>query len=555
MTVTGSVPSTLRTSSLAWQAPTLLLALLLIEMAVLGGALDRLSSTTLLCLGLVAVGSLLAWSDHRGRLAPPWRVVVPLLSLAAVVPLAVALATSMPAALLLGAVPALWLIFEFGRAGTVIAVLAIAGLLGLVYLLGDAPPGESPLWLHHLPVAVACAGVVLGAHQVAAGLTRREVALLEQTRRLAETLARSEDQLLILRGILESVDAVVVAYDDAGALLVDNPTARALARRSGIETDGRIPGTLHMYHEDRVTPVDPEVIPLRRVHDGQELVGETLWFGPPGDQVAILLYGHQIFRECPQGRERYGYVIVGWDVTDVLEALRVRDEFLTTVSHELRTPLTSIMGYHELMEDALGAEEERDPVARRVAGMLRVAQRNATVLLNRVGQLLQASGSSPEEVCLDEQDVDVSLLVATALAKHRSAAATVGVAFHEEVRPGLRARLDPGAWEQVVDNLVSNAVKFTPAGGEVTVALEPDAGEVLLTVADTGMGMSGIEQRRAFERFYRTAAANEAAIQGLGVGLSVVRAVVDAHAGSIAMTSEPGSGTTVEVRVSRLPGP
>src|SRR5690606_4769313 len=101
---------------------------------------------------------------------------------------------------------------------------------------------------------------------------------------------------------------VVVAYDDAGVLIWDNPAARGLVERAGIATDGQVIGQLHMYREDQVTPLAVNEIALARAHRGEEFDAQLTWFGEPGDQQAYLLSSRQI---CRTEAERYGYVIVG----------------------------------------------------------------------------------------------------------------------------------------------------------------------------------------------------------------------------------------------------
>jgi two-component system, OmpR family, phosphate regulon sensor histidine kinase PhoR len=102
---------------------------------------------------------------------------------------------------------------------------------------------------------------------------------------------------------------------------------------------------------------------------------------------------------------------------------------------------------------------------------------------------------------------------------------------------------------QVLDNLISNAVKFTPAGGRIEVRARADSTRAIIEVADTGMGISREEQHQLCERFYRTAAANEQAIQGTGLGLSITRAIVEAHGGTVGVESEVGAGTTFTVEL------
>src|SRR5690606_34484657 len=142
--------------------------------------------------------------------------------------------------------PLLWLIFEFGRRGLILAVAALVVVLPLVYLLDIVPAGGGPEWLQFFPIPLSAFGLLLGAHQIATTLARRERQLLDQARELRTTLEASQDQLLLLQALLATVDAVVVAYDDDGVLIWDNEAARGLVDRAGIATDGQLIDQLHM---------------------------------------------------------------------------------------------------------------------------------------------------------------------------------------------------------------------------------------------------------------------------------------------------------------------
>jgi signal transduction histidine kinase len=220
---------------------------------------------------------------------------------------------------------------------------------------------------------------------------------------------------------------------------------------------------------------------------------------------------------------------------------RVKDEFLSSVSHELRTPLTSISGYLELL-----LEDVEEPVSR---GHLQVVSRNAERLLSLVNDLLFAARLGSGRLELDLEPVDLQALVRDSVeaARPRAETAQVRLVVSDASVPpvsGERVRL-----EQLVDNLVSNAIKFTPAGGQVAIALGPANGAVRLEVSDTGIGIPEAERAQLFERFFRSQAALEKQIQGTGLGLYISKAIVDAHGGRIAVRSNEGTGTTFVVEL------
>ncbi|MEA2419935.1 MAG: hypothetical protein QOE60_2141, partial [Thermoleophilaceae bacterium] len=244
-----------------------------------------------------------------------------------------------------------------------------------------------------------------------------------------------------------------------------------------------------------------------------------------------------------------GAVVVFKDISARRDLEHAKDAFVASISHELRTPLTSIRGYLELVCD-----EESGPLTDEQRRFLAVVDRNADRLLRVVGSLLLVAQVDAGAVELALDDVDVADLLRQGMEVASPLATANGLELRAElgVTPVLRA--DRELLGQVVDNLVSNAIKFTPAGGCVTLRCSAVADRVVLEVADTGLGMSEPEQAQLFERFYRTAAADEHAIQGTGLGLTIVKAFVEAHEGTISVTSASDAGTTFRVELP-LAGP
>ncbi len=224
----------------------------------------------------------------------------------------------------------------------------------------------------------------------------------------------------------------------------------------------------------------------------------------------------------------------------------LKDNLISVVSHELRTPLTSILGYLELLD------QDRDRLTQRHRHFLGVVGRNAERLLDLVVDLLFVAQARAGHMTLDREPLDLSELAQHAVEGTLPAASerqiTITVApCSDSVVSGDRQRLG-----QVLDNLLSNALKFTPRNGSVEVRLSASRDDVVLEVADTGIGISAGAQRELFTRFFRTDAAIEAAIQGTGLGLSIVKAIVDGHGGQVSVESIEGEGATFTVNLPRL---
>jgi signal transduction histidine kinase len=228
----------------------------------------------------------------------------------------------------------------------------------------------------------------------------------------------------------------------------------------------------------------------------------------------------------------------------LLEIDRLKDEFVSSISHELRTPLTSIAGYVELLQ-----EEEENPEK---LDHLAIVGRNSERLLALVSDLLFAARLQYGRLELERSPVDLRKVVLQCIdsARPRAQAASVELDVEVEDVPSIMG--EPAKLAQLLDNLVSNAIKFTPRDGHVSVRLTGHPELIRIEVSDTGIGIPDRERNRLFERFFRAQSALEQQIQGTGLGLYISKAIVDAHGGRIGVDSAPGKGTTfvVELPVS-----
>jgi signal transduction histidine kinase len=223
---------------------------------------------------------------------------------------------------------------------------------------------------------------------------------------------------------------------------------------------------------------------------------------------------------------------------------RLKDEFLSLVSHELRTPLTSIRGYLELALEEDGGE--LSPDQRR---FLQAVQRNSSRLLRLVGDLLFVAQADAGRLSLEQGKVDIAGLVAECVEAAQPAAREKEIVLSLSSSPVPALVGDRGRLAQVLDNLVSNALKFTPEGGSVSVQTSSDGEHIAVVVTDTGIGIALEDQPRLFERFFRSTAAAQQAIPGTGLGLAIVKAIVEAHSGRITVSSTEGYGTTFRVEL------
>jgi signal transduction histidine kinase len=224
------------------------------------------------------------------------------------------------------------------------------------------------------------------------------------------------------------------------------------------------------------------------------------------------------------------------------EADRLKDEFVALISHDLRTPLTSIIGYLELMLDEGNLTEDQ-------RGYVEVVDRNADRLLQLVNDLLFVARLEAGQLDLHRCPLDLAAVVRQSVVEAGPRAAASGIELTCEVNGEVPVQADKGRMFQVLDNLVSNAIKFTPPGGGVRVSVSPVNGVARLDVEDTGIGIAPADQQHLFERFFRAPETAEKQIPGTGLGLYIARAIIEAHGGSIAVDSKPGEGTSFSVEL------
>ena len=226
------------------------------------------------------------------------------------------------------------------------------------------------------------------------------------------------------------------------------------------------------------------------------------------------------------------------------ELLRLRDEFVAVISHELRTPMTSIIGYLELI-----GEGDAGPLTGEQRAYLGVVQRSTDRLVELVDELLLVAEAGRGHLALDVDDVDSGGLVTDSVAAGRPAADTRSIILRAEAGDAGTFRGDRKRLGQMLDNLVSNAIKFTPDGGRVSVRSTQGDGSILFEVTDSGAGITSEDREHLFEAFFRSRAAIEAAVPGTGLGLTITKAIVDAHGGSIEVRCPAGGGTTFRVTI------
>jgi signal transduction histidine kinase len=222
---------------------------------------------------------------------------------------------------------------------------------------------------------------------------------------------------------------------------------------------------------------------------------------------------------------------------------RDKNDFVSSVSHELRTPVTSMLGYLEMLTDG-----DAGPLNPHQDRVLEVVRRNSLRLLSRIEDLLTVSGLEAGKTRLNRTDVAMLPLVESATDALSPALAERDLTVTVEVADDAAViSVDAEQIDRVLINLLSNAIKFTPDGGRITIAVARRGDTVDLVVGDTGVGIPVDEQDRVFERFFRSSTSRDLAVAGTGLGLVIVKGIVELHGGAVTLESAPGAGTRVTI--------
>jgi len=466
--------------------------------------------------------------------------------------------------------PVVWIANQPERRYIVLAGLGTALALSMPFTFGGALLQGPSDWLRFTitPIVFSVAAAIINEmSRQAAGRVRSINELAEERDVMlrgavdyAERLSDNEDRLRaadrLTRSVLDAVtEQSVIGADVTGLIDVWNPGAEKMLGLRAAQTQGR--RYMHEFHVEQellarsaelnyppgetvLNPGFSALVETARL--GKAEVRQWTYVRADGSTLTVEV---AVTRRVDDQGSTVGYIFVATDVTQALEVSRLKDEFVGLISHELRTPLSSILGYLELMRD-----DEENPLSEEQVQYLGVAERNAHRLLRLVGDLLFTAQVGSSTFSLDTTVLEIGPIVRASVESASLNAAAAGVELSVNVPDSTISVLgDAQRLGQACDNLISNAIKFTPRGGRVSVDVAVVDSRVVLTFTDTGMGIPEDELDQLFARFFRASTATRAAVPGVGLGLSITKAIIVAHHGELDVESEVGVGTAFIVRL------
>ncbi|WP_138443739.1 sensor histidine kinase [Sinomonas susongensis] len=463
---------------------------------------------------------------------PPWsHLVIPVLDFYVIGLLRFTSGDILSGLGLLAAFPIIWLTGSGYRPRLMVAFGGVASLL-MVWVPHFANRTAAP---STLAAEFLTPFMMLAIGMVTAVMAQSAKA---QQRRVQELLDGSETRGHLLDTILETVDVGVVVFDREGEVLLMNAQQRELhATALPPDADRAHEPDLLVYRDGSQQPVPTHERPARRAIAGETFSHEVYRLGK-GPKARIVSVSAREFLEA--NGSRGGAVLAFSDVTEVVAAVRARETFVAAMSHEFRTPLTSLIGYAELLQD----DPSLSPAAR---SDTQVMARNARHLSRMVDDILTAATSGATEDF--RVPLDLARLVREQAVASAPQAAGRCITLEVDADGQVPILADRTGVVRIIDNLVSNALKYSDDGGKVRLEARREGTWAVLSVEDDGIGIGAEDLERVFKRFQRSSTAVRSGIPGTGLGLALAQEVAEQHGGELSVASELGVGSVFTLRL------
>jgi PAS domain S-box-containing protein len=346
--------------------------------------------------------------------------------------------------------------------------------------------------------------------------------------------------------LLEAAPDAIIEVDRSGAIALVNRAAESLfgysrAELLALKVDNLLPEALRGAHEHHRAAYwnNPSTRPmgLGMVLSARRRDGSTI-------PVEISL-------SPVTTDDGFRVTAIIRDVTERRAAERLKSEFLASVSHELRTPLHTIIGFTELL-----AEELEGPLNDKQKRFVEHVRKDSVHLLELINDILDLSKIEAGRLELDIRPVDAAVTLDDTLAGIRPSAEAKGIAIESQVAGSVPVMADPVRLREIFTNLLTNAIKFTPARGSITIGCSgaESRAHVRFFVRDTGIGIAPEDHAAIFERFRQVAPTTRGVREGTGLGLAIVKHLIEMHHGAIEVESQPGKGSCFSFTLPADPG-
>ena len=367
---------------------------------------------------------------------------------------------------------------------------------------------------------------------------KAEEELMKAKIRAEETAAQEE-------ALLESIGEGVVSIDVEGRIIFINKVAQRVIGKSAWEIAGQPFERLLPLVDEKGQHIPKERMPLQVALEKGETVAVSsistpYYLKPDSEPMPIALTATPV----KLGKDTIGAIVVFRDVRMEKKVDRAKTEFVFLASHQLLTPLSAIKWYLELI-----LAGDTGEVKGRLKDYLETAYKSTSRMGNLVNALLNVSRLEMGTFAVNPENTEISALADTILEDFAANISGKRLTVKKDYRPPRRLKVDPNLMHIILQNLISNAVKYTPENGEITVSLSKKGEDFLIQVSDTGLGISQEDQPEVFTKLFRGKNIQEADPEGVGLGLYIVKSMVERLGGKIWFTSTEGKGTTFFVTI------
>ena len=427
--------------------------------------------------------------------------------------------------------PITWIATHFA----VSLLISTLATVGVIIVIDAAANGSGPATALRLIVVLLSLTFIGITAYLSSRQTRAFKQLLRrQASRLQGTLQRVTGQERRVSQVLNGLDTGIARMSVDGEILALNDTYLSLY---GIDRDEpQRPGSAVEYATLRGEPLSESERPFARAARGEQFDDERVWlFDADGSWHALSAST----RRLVSSDEPESTLLIVHDITALIEAERARERLAATVSHELRNPLTAIIGHADLALD----DPNLSPKVREQLEVIAGAGERMQKLISEI--LANSRGVFREKDT--PKTADAMRIITSSLESFRPAAAARRVTILDDLPAAAEVVGDAFRLRQAFDNILSNAIKYTPGGGSVRLSADVGDDSVVLRFADTGIGIPSEDLPRIFDPYFRSRAARDSSTPGTGLGMGIVRGIIEENGGSVTLESDVGSGTTVTV--------